>query len=110
MTKIENKFVASVLENNFNVIKKHLTILIQSIFDNLNTMPIGLRIVCKIIDLAAKRKFPELTEVEYNKILSNYLIRKWISPSFTFPEHNGILDDPQTNEETFANFMEITKV
>lgn len=73
--------------------------IIQSIFDNLYSMPIGLRILCKILHMLAKKKFNNLTDKESKEILANYLLRKWICPNFIFPEHNGIVDDFQATDE-----------
>ncbi len=42
--------------------------------------------------------------------MGNYLITKWIGPCFLSPEHNGILDDFQTNDEISNNLMEILKL
>lgn len=60
--------------------------------------------------MLAKNKFENLTDKENKEILANYLIRKWISPNFIFPEHNGIVDDFQANDEVQSNLMEIAKV
>jgi hypothetical protein len=74
-------------------------------------MPIGLRVLCKIIYNIAKIKFPGLAEKDYNEILGNYIFRRWIYPNFISPEHNGILCDLHLpREETSNNLIEIAKV
>jgi len=60
LERIENRDVVHVLEKNFQLVKKHLSVLIQSIFDNLHSMPIGIRILCKIIYMLAKKKVGKL--------------------------------------------------
>jgi len=51
-----NKDVIHILEKNFRLVRKLSTILIQSIFDHLYSMPIGLRILCKIMFKLAEKK------------------------------------------------------
>ncbi len=43
-------------------------------------------------------------------MLGNFIFRKWISPNFISPEHNGIINDFQTNDEIIFNLAEIAKV
>lgn len=55
-------------------------------------------------------QFPNSKEKECTEILGNFIFRKWISPNFLSPEHNGIISDFQTNDETLFNLAEIAKV
>lgn len=48
--------VAYILDKNLRLVKKLSGILIQSIFDHVYSMPIGLRILCKIMYLLAQKK------------------------------------------------------
>ena len=56
MEKIKNPEVVKILEQNLAVVKKHLSALIQSIFDNLYSMPIGLRVLSKVTLRLARAK------------------------------------------------------
>jgi len=71
LTRIENRDVVRVLERNFTLIKKHLSNLIQSIFDNLHNMPTGLRILCKVIDMLSKSKVIEIFKI------ANFLVQRF---------------------------------
>jgi len=110
LERIQNPDVVTALQTNFTLVKKYLSVLIQSIFDNVYSMPIGLRILCKILYILAKKRFPNAKEKEYNEVLGNFIFRKWISPNFISPEHNGIINDFQTNDEIIFNLAEIAKV
>lgn len=48
--------VIKILDRSFHLIKKYLSALIQAIFDSLQSMPIGLRILCKTIYQLAQKK------------------------------------------------------
>lgn len=56
MQKFKNKELVHVLEKSFTILQGYLCILIQAIFDNLYSMPTGLRILCKLIHNMAKKK------------------------------------------------------
>lgn len=53
---VKNPEITKILDRSFHLIKKYLSRLIQSIFDSLQSMPIGLRILCKIIHQLAQKK------------------------------------------------------
>ncbi len=56
LSRIENRTIMNIIEQNFIVIKKHISIAVQSIFDSITMMPIGLRVLCKIIHMSAKKR------------------------------------------------------
>lgn len=105
-----NKDVIHILDKNFRLVRKLCTILIQSIFDHLYSMPIGLRILCKIMFKLAEKKFEKSGSKEHIKIIGNYLFRVWISPHFLFPLHNGVLEDFHESEDMRNNLVEIAEV
>jgi len=107
---ILNKDVIHILDKNFRLVRKLSTILIQSIFDHLYSMPIGLRILCKIMFKLAEKKFEKSGSKEHIKIIGNYLFRVWISPHFLFPLHNGVLEDFHESEDMRNNLVEIAEV
>ena len=52
--------VLNIFYDNINRVKEYLTYVITSIFENLNSMPIGIRILCKIINTTSKEKVHNL--------------------------------------------------
>jgi hypothetical protein len=56
LKKLENREIAMVLDRNIKSVKRYLSTLIQSIFDNISTIPVGLKILCKILYDLSKKK------------------------------------------------------
>jgi len=110
LSKIEDREVAYTMQKRFRVLKRHLNILIQSLFDNLENMPVGIRMVCRIIYEQVKKKFPNWDEKEYNKILYNYLFLKWIIPHYLLPGKKGVLDGYEETNEVVNYLSTVAKV
>lgn len=48
-------------------------------------MPAGIRVICKLIEILAKKKFPSITKSDLYNILLTFLFDLYILPQFKFP-------------------------
>ena len=106
-------------------IKRIVNSFVASIFENIYSMPLGMRILYKIIiKLAIQKvcqnilflynstfsKFPDLTDEEARRILSNFLLHKWIIPQIISPNLHGILYDMEKADTMDQNFLVVAEL
>lgn len=92
--RIQNKDVVVALEKNILLVKKYLSVLIQSIFDNVYSMPIGLRILCKILYILARKKVSCSMIIPTSHIRSSQMQKKksiMKSWAILFSENGSVL-------------------
>ena len=80
LTKIEDKEVVASIVKKFRSLKRHLTTLVQSIFDNIDSMPMGLRLLCKLIHLTVKNRVYYKKETQLMNFFSSLI---WMTKSIT---------------------------
>ncbi len=68
-------------------------------------MPTGIRIVCKMLEIFARMKFPDISVNEVYNIIGDFLFDLYMLPQFLFPHHYKVLK--LINEEHFKNLVEV---
>lgn len=53
----------------------------------LENMPMGIRIVCKMLEIISKKKFPKITRNEQYNIISMFLFDIYLLPLFQIPSY-----------------------
>ena len=81
-----------VVERSFIIIT-HCKSLLQGIYNNVDTMPFGLRWICKQMIMLIDQSFPEVSEVEKFTLLGNFLFTNWWIPAIFDPIKNGLLQN-----------------
>ncbi len=79
---LDNPLLKQELKKNVEKIKKLVNVVLTHIFENLDNLPPGIRIVCKIIELLVLRKFPSIDKRDLYNIISNFLFLNWMFLSF----------------------------
>ncbi|KRX01389.1 Rho GTPase activation protein [Pseudocohnilembus persalinus] len=105
---LKDPYVVDKIKYNVQKIKDLANTILESIFTNLNSLPIGIRIVCKIIEILAKQKFPQIKEKEVHKIMGNFLFQIYLIPQFQFPQHYRVLELIKNSHQ--LNLNELKKV
>lgn len=59
-----NNDVIKVLTGCIEKLKQLVNDLLGNVFKNIYTLPVGLRIICKLIQISLLRKFPNATELQ----------------------------------------------
>ena len=81
-----------VVERSFKIIE-HCRSLLNGIYDNVDTMPFGLRWICKQMMILIEEIVPEVSEVEKFTLLGNFLFTTWWIPAIFDPIKNGLLQN-----------------
>lgn len=55
----------------------HCRLILDSIYSNVNTMPYGVRWVCKTMNDLIIERFPDVSELDRNSMLGTFLFTRW---------------------------------
>ena len=75
--------VERILNSNVEKIKNLLFCFMDSIFSNLYNMPVGIRIICKMIKTLAIKKVLFTLKLKYIKFIFLYRIQIWLHGKLT---------------------------
>jgi GTPase-activator protein for Ras-like GTPase/Vacuolar sorting protein 9 (VPS9) domain len=79
-----------VVDRSFQIIE-HCKSLLEGIYSNVDTMPFGLRWICKQMILLIQEITPEVNDVEKFTLLGNFIFTNWWIPAIFDPVKNGLL-------------------
>ncbi|XP_076217727.1 ras GTPase-activating-like protein IQGAP2 isoform X5 [Aptenodytes patagonicus] len=84
--------VVNKLESSIQSLRAVTDKVLTSIFSSLNMMPYGMRYIAKVLKSSLHEKFPDATEDELLKIVSNLLYYRYMNPAIVAPDGFDIID------------------
>ncbi|XP_009464109.1 PREDICTED: ras GTPase-activating-like protein IQGAP2 [Nipponia nippon] len=84
--------VVNKLESSIQSLRAVTDKVLASIFSSLNMMPYGMRYIAKVLKSSLHEKFPDATEDELLKIVSNLLYYRYMNPAIVAPDGFDIID------------------
>lgn len=107
----QDAFIKEILETNYQKMKHIIMLTLDQMELQLEDMPFGIRMICKILEILTKKKFPNITRNEQYNILVQFLFELYILPQFEFPQHMKDLELVDViQEENLACFKKIMKI
>lgn len=67
-------------------LKSLVNLIMESIFKNIYNVPVGMRMVCKMIEMHLRRKFEKISEQQIQDNIFSFLFNVWLIPQFEFPK------------------------
>ena len=88
--------------------------LINSLFKNLITnthlLPYSIKVICKIIFILIKKKFPNINKVQQFAFISKFFFNKLFLPILKNPSFGALINEYIISEETFNNLNAISDI
>lgn len=97
-------------KKNFEKMKFFIDKLICNLLETENIIPYTIKVICKIIESLLFKKFPDITLVEKNAFIAEFIIAKLIMPIMTNPDYNGIIASSIISQETRKNLVYLTRI
>ena len=107
---MHNEEVYKILVERSNQLSAHCRILLQGIYDNVETMPFGLRWICKQMIKSIEELIPNVSEDEKHTFLGNFLFTHWWIPALFDPIKNGLLNNVIIQTPTLSYFKVIANI
>lgn len=99
---IHNEDVYKIIVDRSNQLAVHCKGLLQGIYENVETMPFGLRWICKQMIILIQEIFPNVTEDDKHTLLGNFFFTLWWIPALFDPIKNGLLQNVIIQPSTFG--------
>ena len=72
--------VKKIVNQNIETIKKIINLILDRIFNNLHNIPIGIKLICKVIQVLIYRKFGNINESLMFEIIGKFLFDTYLLP------------------------------
>lgn len=95
--------------SNVNVCMNIIKDFLDEIVNNIQTMPLIIRYICKIISLLLLRNYPNFNILKVNNYIAQFLLLIF-KPIFSDPEKKGILPSKYLSPSTKASLVELEKI
>ena len=113
-TKIFLEKIILIYKYNFEVIKSFIDELLTALIKNKDNTPYIIRAICTIISKLLQIKFPNITNLQINSFISEFLFSNLIIPILFNPTFNGILmydfNKKKINNLRYPKIVAITKI
>ena len=76
----EHPEIKKIVIQNIETIKKIVNIIFDIIFNNLHNIPIGIKLICKVIQVLIYRKFGQVNESKVFDIIGKFLFDTYLLP------------------------------
>jgi len=102
--------VNAILFQMSESLQKYTLLLLDSVYNSLNSMPFAMRWLCRSVSKAVLNRSERNTVRDRNITLGTWVFAKWILVSVQSADLNGLLWDTQVTETNIANFGLIGRV
>ena len=102
--------IFALYARNFSIVIRLIEEIILQLVKNIDQIPTIIRFLCKIIELALKKKFKDIKEYELIPFLGQILFEVIMKPIFFKPHYFGLIGSPSLLEETLYNIEMVYKV
>ena len=102
--------ILSIYQNMFIGLIEIIDKLIQNLLDNIDLIPYSIKAISKILILLAKKKFPQITVIEQNILLSKFFLNQLLSnmlynPSLLLLINNIISENTLSNLKLISSIL-----
>ena len=102
--------ILSIYQNMFIGLIEIIDKLIQNLLDNIDLIPYSIKAISKILILLAKKKFPQITIIELNILLSKFFLNQLLSnmlynPSLLLLINNIISENTLSNLKLISSIL-----
>jgi len=104
------KEVEIVYKRNISLAIYYINKLLNILNKNINEIPYQIKQICKLIELLAKKKFPNIKKFELNAIIGKFLFVKILFPIIMNPQLNSLLiTSKHFSDDLYYNLLAITR-
>ena len=108
-SKYSNEILASYTTDFMKTIKI-IDDIIKNLLFTLHLLPYSVKVICKMILILVKSKFPDATFMEQNAFIGQFFFQKLFSPIFERPDINAYINKFILSKETKYNLSLISFV
>ena len=102
--------VEIVYKRNISLAIYYINKLLNILNKNINEIPYQIKQICKLIELLAKKKFPNIKKFELNAIIGKFLFVKILFPIIMNPQLNSLLIiSKYFSDDLYYNLLAITR-
>ncbi|KAI8327065.1 hypothetical protein EDC96DRAFT_112436 [Choanephora cucurbitarum] len=106
---LQSPEVIQILSQHLQRLKEKTEEFLTAIVSTIDTMPYGIRVIARELQVVMEENFPDQASEEINKILSNFLYYRYLSPVITAPEQYISLSQDISSLQR-KNLAEISKM
>ncbi|KAK9456479.1 Rho GTPase activation protein [Dipodascopsis uninucleata] len=106
---LSNKTVHAVLQPRIVYISNFANKLLSSIIESLESVPYGIRWICKQIRSLTRRKYPDVTDADTCSLIGAFFFLRYINPCIVSP-HSYLLVDKVPDEHPRRTLTYIAKM
>ncbi|OAD02430.1 hypothetical protein MUCCIDRAFT_144275 [Mucor lusitanicus CBS 277.49] len=97
----ENSDVQAIIQPRLEKLIETANGFLSTIIDSLETIPYGIRWICKQIRSLTKRKYPQATESAISSLIGGFFFLRFINPAIVTPQAYMLIDSyPGPNPRT----------
>lgn len=104
------KEVLLFYQNDFYIVKNFIDKFIKNLLDNLNIIPYSIKLICKIISILLKKKFPNLLIIKHNAMISRFFFCSLFWPIIQDSRHGALIQNYAISKNTMKNLQIIIDI
>ena len=90
----ENKDVQQIIQPRLTLLIDIADSFLQTIIASLETVPYGIRWICKQIRSLTRRKYPEASDAEICSLIGGFFFLRFLNPAVVTPQAYMLVDGP----------------
>ena len=111
INKLKNKKeVLLFYQNDFYIVKNFIDNFIKNLKDNLSIIPYSIKLICKIISILLKKKFPNLLIIKHNAMISRFFFCSLFWPLIQDSSHGALIQNYAISKNTMKNLQIIIDI
>jgi len=104
------KEVLLFYQNDFYIVKNFIDKFIKNLLDNLSVIPYSIKLICKIISILLKKKFPNLLIIKHNAMISRFFFCSLFWPLIQDSSHGALIQNYAISKNTMKNLTIIIDI
>ena len=104
------KEVLLFYQNDFYIVKNFIDNFIKNLKDNLSIIPYSIKLICKIISILLKKKFPNLLIIKHNAMISRFFFCSLFWPLIQDSSHGALIQNYAISKNTMKNLQIIIDI
>ena len=104
------KEVLLFYQKDFYIVKNFIDKFIKNLSDNLNIIPYSIKLICKIISILLKKKFPNLLVIKHNAMISRFFFCSLFWPLIQDSRNGALIQNYAISKNTMMNLQVIIDI
>ena len=105
---IDKKYLLFIYQRDFLNVISFLETFIDDLLKNISLIPNSIKNICKIMVTLFRKKFPDLTKIEENIILSKFFVEKLLIPTLRDASSISFMNEFFISENTLYNILTVS--